>query len=140
MFFVIGFLVVIGSVLGGYMPHGDLGVLFQPLEVLIIFGAACGAYIISDPKSVLGKTAKHMGRVFKGHPTAKKQYLELLVMLYSIFRLAKAKGTLALEQHIETPAESALFQAFPGFLAKPRGRRVHLRLPSPDDHGNRQPP
>ena len=118
MFFVIGFLVVIGSVLGGYMPHGDIGVLNQPLEVLIIFGAATGAYIISNPKPVLGATLKHLGRVFKGPPHTKAAYLELLVLLYSIFWLSKAKGMLALEQHIEKPDESALFSAFPSFLAK----------------------
>ena len=118
MFFLIGFVVVIGSVLGGYLPHGDIGVLNQPFEVLIIFGAATGAYIISNPKPVLGATLKHLGRIFKGPPHKKSDYLELLVMLYSIFRLAKAKGMLALEQHIEKPDESALFSAFPSFLAK----------------------
>lgn len=118
MFFLIGFVVVIGSVLGGYLPHGDIGVLNQPLEVLIIFGAATGAYIISNPKPVLGATLKHLGRILKGPPHKKSDYLELLVMLYSIFRLAKAKGMLALEQHIEKPDESALFSAFPSFLGK----------------------
>ena len=118
MFFLIGFLVVIGSVVGSYSVHGDLGVLFQPLELVIIFGAAVGAFIISNPKSVLGSTLKQMGRVFKGPPHPKAHYVELLVLMYSIFRLSKAKGMLALEAHIENPTESQLFQAFPNFLAK----------------------
>jgi chemotaxis protein MotA len=116
--FLIGFLVVVGSVVGSYSVHGDLGVLFQLLELVIIFGAACGALIISNPKSVLGSTVKQLGRIFKEPPHPKAHYVELLVLMYSIFRLAKAKGMLALEAHIENPAESALFQAFPHFLAK----------------------
>lgn len=117
MFFIIGLVVVVGSVLGGYMPHGDIAVLNQPLELLIIFGAATGAYIIANPSAVLSATAKHLGRVLKGPPHKKSDFLELLVMMYSVFRLAKAKGMLSLEAHIESPAESALFSAFPGFVS-----------------------
>ncbi|MDA1132710.1 MAG: flagellar motor stator protein MotA [Proteobacteria bacterium] len=116
MFFLIGLGVVIGSVLGGYMPHGDIAVLNQPLEVLIIFGAATGAFIIANPGSVLKSTLKHLGRVLKGAPHSRASYMELLVMLYSIFRLAKSKGMLALEAHIETPEESALFSSYPQFM------------------------
>jgi len=118
MFFIIGFVVVFASVLGGYLPHGDIGVLWQPFELLIIFGAAVGAFIISNPKSVLGGTVKQFGRIFKGPPHPKDHYVELLVLMYSIFRLAKAKGMLALEAHIENPEESSLFQAFPKFSGK----------------------
>ena len=116
MFFFIGLAVVFGSVLGGYLPYGSFSALIQPFELLIIFGAATGAYIIANPSAVLGKTLKHLGRVMKGAPFKKSEYLELLVLQYSIFRLAKAKGMLALEAHIEGPFESALFTAFPGFL------------------------
>ena len=116
MLFIIGLVVVVGSVLGGYMPHGDIKVLNQPLELLIIFGSAAGAYIIANPSSVLKATLSHMGRVLKGAPHSKADYVELLVMMYSVFRLSKAKGMLALETHIEAPEESALFAAFPGFL------------------------
>ena len=70
--------VVVGSVLGGYMPHGDIRVLWQPLEVLIILGSAIGGFIISNPKTVLFATAKHFGRVLKGSPYHKKDYLELM--------------------------------------------------------------
>src|SRR5687768_8390195 len=106
MFFFIGLAVVVGSVLGGYMPHGDIRVLFQPLEFLIIIGAAVGGFIISNPRTVLAATVKHFTRVLKGAPYHKKDYLELLTMLYSIFKLAKSKGALALEAHIERPKDS----------------------------------
>ncbi len=117
MFFIIGLLVVIGSVLGGYMPHGDIRVLWQPLEVLIIMGGAIGAFIIGNPKPVLIGTVKQFGRVLKGAPYSKDNYLELLTLLYSLFKLANSKGALALEPHIENPEESTLFQEYPNFNA-----------------------
>ena len=92
MIFVIGLGVVVGSILGGYMPHGELSVLNQPLEVLIILGAAIGAYIIANPGSVLKHTLTHLGRTLKGPPHKKSQYLELLVLMYTVFRIAKSKG------------------------------------------------
>lgn len=115
MFFFIGLLVVIGSVLGGYMPHGDIRVLFQPLEVLIILGSAIGGFIISNPKPVLVAALKHFVRVMKGPPYQKKDYLELLTLLYSMFKLAKSKGALALEAHIENPKDSSIINAYPSF-------------------------
>jgi chemotaxis protein MotA len=115
MLFLIGLVVVFGSVLGGYMPHGDIRVLWQPLEVLIICGAALGAFIISNPKSVLVGAGKHMGRVMKGSPHGKAAYLDLLTVLYSVFKLAKSKGALALEAHIENPEQSSIFTSHPNF-------------------------
>ncbi len=115
MFFLIGLVVVFGSVLGGYLPHGDLGVLIQPLEVLIIGGAALGGFIISNPKPVLSMVGKTLGRVLKGPPHSKKSYLELLTLLYAIFRLAKSKVMLALETHVDHPEESTLFAEYPLF-------------------------
>ena len=79
MFFIIGFVIVFGSVLGGYLPHGDIAVLIQPFEVLIIVGGAIGAFIISNPKPVLSATAKSFGRVLKGSPYKKEAYVELLI-------------------------------------------------------------
>ena len=116
MFPIIGAVIVVGSVLGGYMPHGDLRILFQPFEVLIICGAALGAFIIANLKTVIVGVFKSTGRVLKGSPHNKVAYLELLTLLYSIFRLAKSKGMLALEAHVENPAESALFSAYPNFM------------------------
>ncbi|MDP6272361.1 MAG: flagellar motor stator protein MotA [Alphaproteobacteria bacterium] len=116
MFFIVGFAIVVGSVMGGYLPHGSIGVLIQPLEVLIILGAATGAFIISNPKPILGGVARHFSRVLKGPPHDRDSYLELLTMLYTIFRLIKSKGMLALEPHLETPDDSPLFQPYPIFL------------------------
>ncbi len=117
MFVILGAVVVIGSVLGGYLAlGGKLGVLMQPFELLIIGGAATGAFIIANPKAVLIGAVKGVGTAVKGPPHTKDSYLELLSVLYAIFKLAKSKGMLALEQHVENPEESNLFQQFPKFL------------------------
>jgi chemotaxis protein MotA len=116
MFFLIGLAVVIGSVLGGYLPHGDARVLWQPLEFLIIMGAALGSFIIANPKPVIMGTMKRFGRLMKGPPHSKAAYVELLTLLYTLFKLAKSKGALALEQHVEKPEESSVFQQYPKFM------------------------
>ncbi len=117
MLMIIGMVVVVGSILGGYMPHGNLAVLVQPFEFIIIFGAATGGFIISNPKEVLLGVGKNLGKAFKGPPHNKESYLELLTLLYTLFRLAKSKGPLALEAHVENPAESSIFKNFPKFAA-----------------------
>lgn len=116
MFFIIGTVVVVASVIGGYMGGGGhLGVLWQPFEVLIIAGAAVGSFVIGSPKTVLQATAKSLPLLLKGSRHTKKSYLELLSLLYSVFKLAKTKGDLALESHVERPDESPLFAKFPNF-------------------------
>ena len=117
MFLIIGLIVVFASVIGGYSVHGNLSVLWQPLEFLIIIGALVGAFIISSPKPVLVGTLKAFGTAVKGAQYKQVHYLELLGVLYAVFRLAKSKGDLALEAHVEKPEESALFANFPTFLA-----------------------
>ena len=99
MLFFVGLVILFGSILGGYMPHGDLRVLYQPLEFLIIMGAALGAFIISNPKPVIMGVLKRLSRVLKGPPHDKVSYLQLLTLLYAILRLLKAKGSLAIEEH-----------------------------------------
>jgi chemotaxis protein MotA len=107
MLFVIGLAVVIGSVLGGFLPHGDIRVLWQPLEILIIGGAAIGAFIIANPKAVQLGVLKNLKVLFRGAPYPKDAYVELLTLLYTLFRLARSKGMLALESHIENPHKAS---------------------------------
>lgn len=118
MFFVIGALVVIGSVIGGYMAlGGHIEVLWQPFEFLIIGGAGIGAFVIGNSTSVLKGVLGSFGTLLKGPKYNRDAYLELLGVLYAIFKLAKTKGDLALEPHVERPAESKLFAQFPRFAA-----------------------
>jgi chemotaxis protein MotA len=116
MFLIIGAVVVFACVLGGYVAMGGkLGVLWQPFEAVIIVGAGIGAFIIGNPKSVIAKTGKAVGAAFKGAPYSKDDYIELLSMMFQVFKIAKSKGMLGLEAHIENPEESDLFADFPGF-------------------------
>ncbi|WP_322091076.1 motility-associated protein, partial [Magnetovibrio blakemorei] len=118
MKFIIGFVVVIASVIGGYvLAEGHLEVLWQPLEFLIIFGAGIGAFIISNPGSVIKGVLGKLGTLIKGAKYNQASYLELLSVQYVLFKLAKSKGDLALEGHIENPHESSIFNQYPGFAS-----------------------
>jgi chemotaxis protein MotA len=116
MFVIIGAVIVIGCVFGAFSVHGDLRVLFQPVEFVIILGAAVGAFVIGNTKSNIRQVFKGLKRALKGPTFKKADYVELLSVLYQLFKLAKTKGMLALEQHVEKPDESALFNQFPKFL------------------------
>ncbi len=116
MFVIIGAVVVLVCVFGAYSVHGNLLILIQPLEFVIILGAAVGAFIIGNTKTNIRQTLKGVGRAMKGPRYKKADYIELLSLLYQVFKLAKTKGMLALEQHVEKPDESALFNQFPNFL------------------------
>ena len=116
MFPIIGLIVVSAAVLGGYaLAGGHLEILWQPFEFIIIFGAGLGAMVCSAGTATLKKLGGGVGRVFKGPKYKKTDYLELLCLLYQIFRVAKSKGNLGLEQHIENPEDSTIFQQFPKF-------------------------
>ena len=116
MLFTVGAVVVFLSVFGGYAAMGgQLDVLWQPFEGVIICGAAAGAYLIANPMTVLTRTMGGIISIIKGPRYDKDNYIELLRMMYQLFRLAKTKGMLALEPHIENPDESELFAQFPSF-------------------------
>jgi len=113
---IIGIVVVIACTLGGYMAMGGkIYVLWQPFEVVIIVGSAIGAYVIGNSGPVLKGTLGAIKASMRGPAYKKESYVELLGVLYQVFKLAKTKGNLALEQHIENPGESSLFQQFPNF-------------------------
>lgn len=116
MFVLIGWVIVTVSVLGGYVAlGGKLAVLYQPFELVIIGGSGVGAFITANPMPVLKKCGGGIGAALKGPKHKKDDYLELLSMMYVLFKLAKSKGNLALEAHIENPHESELFAQFPKF-------------------------
>jgi chemotaxis protein MotA len=118
MFAIIGIVIVLASVIGGYIANGGhLEVLFQPFEVMIIVGAAIGGFIIANRKPVLSGAGKAIPALFKGEKYDKAAYIELLTLLYAVFKMAKTKGALVLEQHVEKPHDSTLFQKYPTFLA-----------------------
>jgi chemotaxis protein MotA len=115
MLFIIGAVFVISCVLGGYiMHHGDLKVLWQPSEVVIIIGAAIGAFIIANPMHVIKGVGGAMKLVLAGTPVAKKDaYMQLIGFFYELSKAMRTKGIKEVEQHIDHPHESALFQKYP---------------------------
>lgn len=113
---VVGIIVVLVSVFGGYAAMGaHLEVLWQPFEGVIILGAAIGAFIIGNPPAVLKGIGAVFGTLLRGSRYDKSAYLELLGLQYTLYKLAKSKGNLALEAHVENPKESSLFAQFPRF-------------------------
>ena len=117
MFAILGILVVFGAVLGGYlMEKGNLLVLVQPAELLIIGGAAVGTLLIANPIHILKDIAGGIGGVFGSSRYDKARYLETLRMMYGVLTKARREGNLAIEQDIEVPQDSKLFAEFPAFL------------------------
>ena len=115
---IIGIITVVACTLGGYiMQGGHMQVLVKaaPLELLIMGGTVAGSFIIANPSVVIKKTLRSLGLLLKKPKYSKASYIELLCMMYQVFKLAKTKGLLTLEQHIENPHESSLFGQFPGF-------------------------
>jgi chemotaxis protein MotA len=110
-------LLVLGAVMGGYiMEGGDIGVLIQPAEVVIIGGAALGSMLISTPLKVIIQILTSLTKVLTGGAISKAQYFELLSVMYELFQMARKDGQLALEPHIEDPEKSSLFSKYPGFI------------------------
>jgi chemotaxis protein MotA len=116
VFVIIGLVVVFGAVIGGYlMHHGQIAVLIQPNEFLILGGAAVGTLLIANPPSVLKACMAQMLGLLKPNPYGAKSYAELLQVLYEIFQKARKDGLVGLESHIENPESSDIFQKYPSF-------------------------
>lgn len=109
---------VIACTFGGYAANGGhLGVLWQPFEVVIILGSGLMAYLVANSKHTVKQTLTDIKLIYKKDKYSKESYVELLSMLYLVFKTARTKGWLALEQHIENPHDSDIFKKFPGFYA-----------------------
>jgi len=118
MLFIVGAVIVIASVLGGFMMHGgEVLVLNQPTEFIIIGGAALGSVVISTPIKVLKALVGQLKGLFGSAP-AKGDYLDLLAMMYQLFRIIQQSGIMSLESHVEKPHESAILSKYPKFLAR----------------------
>ena len=117
MFVIIGIVIVIGGIIGGYMmEHGELKVLWQPAEVVIIGGAALGTILIANPMPVVIGLFKGMIAVLKPIPYNQKFYLETLKMLNDLFQHARKNGMVKLEADVEEPDKSQIFSKYPAFL------------------------
>src|SRR5436189_2919492 len=108
MLLIGGLVAVLLAVAGGYLwEGGKLMLLWQPAEFLIIAGCAAGILLISAPMSALSALIGQMKRLF-APPPHKKDFEELLVMLYQLFRVSQSTGAMALEPHFDNPKESSV--------------------------------
>lgn len=118
MFVIIGIVVVLGMIVAGYlMEHGNLSVLFQPAEFVIIFGAAIGSFVISNPKKIISATIRDILKVFTAPDIGKAQYIELLLCLNEIFFKVKREGFLAIEADVDNPHQSATFTKYKSVIS-----------------------
>ncbi|MFZ0594552.1 MAG: flagellar motor stator protein MotA [Bryobacteraceae bacterium] len=118
MFVIIGIVVVFGAIIAGYLlEHGNLLVLMQPAELIIIGGAAAGTLLIANPLPTVIKILKGVMSCLKPSPFTKSFYLDHLKMMFELFTRARRQGLSALEADLEKPAESQVFANYPKFLA-----------------------
>lgn len=120
MLVLLGYLVVIGSVFGGFvLAGGHMGALYQPFEFLIIGGGALGAFIVSNNIKVSRAVLASLPGLLKRSKYSKDRYLELMALLYELLSKARKEGLMAIESDIETPAESPIFQRYPVIATEP---------------------
>ena len=117
MFAIIGIVVVFGAVVGGYLlEHGNLRVLLQPAELLIIGGAGAGTILVANPLHILKNIAAGIPAVFTGSRFTKQRYLATMKMMYELLNKARKDGLMALENDVEDPGKSPIFSKVPEFL------------------------
>ncbi len=115
---IIGILVIFAMVFGGYLAAGGkLGIILKalPFELMMIGGAAAGAFLISNDMGAIKQTAKDIAKVFKGPKWKPEDYRDLLCLLFQLIRLAR-QNPVAIEEHIEAPEESSIFGRYPKIL------------------------
>jgi chemotaxis protein MotA len=117
MKFIVGIIIVMGCVAGGYvLSHGNLMALWQPFELLIIGGAAFGAFVIANPGTVIKGVFGSVGKLLAGSKHSKKTYMELLGLMYDLFSKGRKEGLMALEGDIDEPENSPIFKKYPSIL------------------------
>jgi chemotaxis protein MotA len=113
-----GYLVVIGSVFGGFvLAGGHLHSLWQPVEVLMIGGGAVGAFFVGNNSKAIKATLSALPQIFKGSKYSKTLYLELMALLSEILTKVRKEGLMSIEGDIDEPENSPIFSKYPGILA-----------------------
>ena len=119
MFGLVGIILTMVMVFGGYLlAGGKMGVITHalPFEMMMIMGAAVGAYLLSNDSHTLKATVGGLVRAFKGPKWTAQDHQDVLCLMFQLLKIAR-ENPVALEQHIETPAESPIFSAYPRLLA-----------------------
>jgi chemotaxis protein MotA len=114
---IIGYLIVSASVFGGFaMAGGHLSALLQPIELLMIGGAAGGAFFVGNTGKSVKATLKALPSVLKGARYTKSVYMDLMALLYDVLAKVRKEGLMTIENDVESPKESPLFANYPRVL------------------------
>src|SRR5690606_28996660 len=118
MLVVLGYVVVIASVFGGFaLAGGHLAVLMQPLELLMIGGAALGAFFVDNSAKGIKATLRALPTLLRGSRYTKALYMELMGLLYEVLAKVRKEGLMSIEGDVDNPRESPLFNRYPRILA-----------------------
>ncbi|GKW24036.1 MULTISPECIES: flagellar motor stator protein MotA [Pectobacterium] len=118
MLVILGYIVIVASILGGYlMVGGALGALYQPSELLIIGGAALGAFIVGNNGKAIKATLRALPLLVKGSKYNKALYMDLMALLFRVMAKSRQQGMLSLEFDIDNPRESEIFSSYPNILS-----------------------
>ena len=111
---IVGIVLVLGCVAGGFvLSHGKLAALWQPYELLVIGGAALGAFVIANPPWVIKASLKSIPLMMKGSKFKKGFYLDALALMYDLLTKARKEGMMSLEPDVEEPEKSTIFGKYP---------------------------
>lgn len=117
---LLGAIIIVGCVLGGYsMAHGELAMLWQPAEIIIILGAGLGSLVVGNPKEVLLEMCHQIKGVFVYKRRGEEFQRQLLMLMYELLEMVDVGGLKALDAHIEDPDQSDLFTRYPLILQEP---------------------
>ena len=118
MLIIIGYIVILLCVFGGFsLAGGHLAAVFQPLELLIIGGAAIGSFIVGNSGTVIKAVLKALPGIFKGQKAAKTVFIDLLALLYNLLNKARQQGLMSLETDIDDPENSPIFSCYPALMS-----------------------
>ena len=114
MLVIVGYIIVCFSVFGGFaMAGGHLAALLQPIELLMIGGAAAGAFLVGNTAKVIKATLKDLPKVLTGSKYGKDNYMEMLALLYELLSKVRKEGLMSIEGDVEEPHESPIFSKYP---------------------------
>ena len=118
MLVIVGYLFILGAVLGGFaLAGGHLGALLQPVELIMIGGSALGAFFVANSGKVIKSTFRALPTVLQGSKYSKALYLELLSLLYDILAKVRKEGLMSVEADVDNPEQSPIFSKYPRILA-----------------------
>jgi chemotaxis protein MotA len=118
VFVIVGYIVVLAAVFGGFAANGGhLAALWQPLELVMIFGAAIGAFFVGNNPKAVKATLKALPTLFKGSKYTRDMYMELMSLMFDVLSKVRKEGLMSIEGDIETPEQSPVFSKYPAVLA-----------------------